>query len=89
MQQSIPIPQNNEGMLPSIPSFAIGTNIFKEIWIAHRSLGFLGISSRGQTPRFHTPKYVQGLEVDLDEHRKATTMFPIGNKVQCTNDFLI
>jgi hypothetical protein len=89
VQQSIPIPQNNEGMLPSIPSFAIGTNIFKEIWIAHRSLGFLGISSRGQTPRFHTPKYVQGLEVDLDEHRKATTMFPIGNKVQCTNDFLI
>jgi hypothetical protein len=31
VEQSIPIPQNNEGMLPSRPSFAIGTNIFREI----------------------------------------------------------
>jgi hypothetical protein len=75
VQQFILIPQNNEGMLPSRPTFAIGTNIFREIWIAHRSLGFLGINSRGQTPRFHTPKYVRGLEADLDEHKKATTMF--------------
>ncbi len=75
MQQSIPIPQNNEGMLPSRPSSAIGTNIFREIWTAHRSLGSLSISYKGQTPRFHTPKFVQGLEVDLDEHKRVATMF--------------
>ncbi len=75
VQQSIPVPQNNKGMLPSRPSFAIGTNIFKEIWTAHRSLGSLSISSKRQTLRFHTPKFVQGLEVDLDEHRKVAIMF--------------
>jgi hypothetical protein len=31
VQQSIPIPQNNEGMLPSKPSSTTGTNIFGEI----------------------------------------------------------
>ncbi len=75
VQQLALVPQNNEGMLPSNPSFAIGTNIFREIWTTHRSLGFLGISSRGQTPRFHTPKSIQGLEANLDEHRRIDTMF--------------
>ncbi len=75
MQQSVLIPQNNEGMLPSRPSSAIGTNIFREIWTTHKSSGSLGISSKGQTFRFHTPKFVQGLEVNLGEHRKVVTMF--------------
>jgi hypothetical protein len=30
---------NNEGILPSRPSYTIGTNIFGEIWSAHKSLG--------------------------------------------------
>jgi len=47
VQQSIPIPQNNEGMLPSRPSSTIGTNIFGEIWIACRSLGSSNTSSMG------------------------------------------
>jgi len=63
------------------------TNIFGEIWTAHRSLGFLGISSRRQIPRFHTPKSKQGLEVNLDEHKKVATMFQHVTKyyVQMTN----
>jgi hypothetical protein len=31
VQQFIPIPHNNEGMLPSKPIFAIGANIFGDI----------------------------------------------------------
>jgi hypothetical protein len=63
------------------------TNIFGEIWTAHRSLGFLGISSRRQIPRFHTPKSKQGLEINLDEHKRVTTMFQHVTKyyVQMTN----
>jgi len=75
VQQYVPVPHNNEGMLPSRPSFTIGTNVFREIWTAHISLSSLGTSSRGQTPRFHTPRFMQGLEVDLDEHRKALVYF--------------
>jgi hypothetical protein len=62
-------------MLPSRPSSTIGTNTFGEIWTSYKSLGSLSTSSRGQTPRFHTQGSMQGLEVDLDEHRKATSMF--------------
>jgi hypothetical protein len=62
-------------MLPSRPSSATRTNLFGEIQIAHRSLGSSGLSSRGQTPKFHTPEFVQGLEVNLDEHRIVATMF--------------
>jgi hypothetical protein len=62
-------------MLPSKPSFAIGTNVFGGIWTTHKSLGSLGTSSRGHTPRFHTPRYVQRLEVNLDEHRRIPSMF--------------
>jgi hypothetical protein len=75
VQQSAPIPQNNEDMLPSRPSSAIGTNIFGDIWISHKSLSYFDISSRGQTPRFHTLGSIQGLEVEMDEHRKTTSMF--------------
>jgi hypothetical protein len=45
-------------MLPSRPSYVIRTNIFGEIWTTHRSLGSSCASSRGQTPRFHTPEFV-------------------------------
>jgi hypothetical protein len=62
-------------MLPSRPSFTTCTNVFGKIWIAHRSQGSEGTSSKGQTPRFHTPKFVQGLEVNLDEHRRTVIMF--------------
>jgi len=62
-------------MLPSKPSFAIGTNVFGGIWTAHKSLGSLGTRSRGHTPRFHTPRYVQRMEVNLDEHRRIPSMF--------------
>jgi hypothetical protein len=58
VQQFIPIPQNNEGMLPSRPSSTIGTNIFGEIWITHRSLGSSNTSSMGEAPRFHTLGFV-------------------------------
>jgi len=90
VQQYVPVPQNNEGMLPSRPSSTIGTNVFREIWIAHRSLSSLGTSSRGQTPRFHTPRSMQGVEVNLDEHKKTTSMFQQVAKynVQMTNILL-
>jgi lipase chaperone LimK len=31
VQQYVIVPQNNEGMLPSVPSSVIGTNVFGEI----------------------------------------------------------
>jgi hypothetical protein len=36
---------------------------------------FIRSSSRGQTPRFHTPRFVQGIEIELDEHIRTSTMF--------------
>jgi hypothetical protein len=62
-------------MLLSRPSFAINTNVFGEIWTAHRSLSSLSTISRGQTCRFHTPRSMQGIEAKLDEHRRTTSMF--------------
>jgi len=62
-------------MLPSRPSSIIGTNVFGEICTAHRSLTSLGTNYKGQTPRFHTPRFMQGLKVDLDEHRRVANMF--------------
>jgi hypothetical protein len=50
-------------------------NVFGEVWTAHKSLGSLSTSSKGQTPKFHTPRFMQGMEVELDEHKKTTTMF--------------
>jgi len=47
VQQYVPIPHNNEGMLPSRLSFTIGTNVFGEIWTAHKSLSSSGTSFRG------------------------------------------
>ncbi len=54
------------------------------------SLNSLGISSKGQTPRFNTPGFVQGVEAKLDEHRKTIIMFKQALKysVQMTNIFL-
>jgi hypothetical protein len=62
-------------MLHSRPSSTTCMNVFGEVWTAHRSLGSSNTSSKGQTPRFHTPGFVQGIEVELDEHRKIVTMF--------------
>ncbi len=74
-------------MLPSRPSSATITNVFGEVWIAHRSLGFVGTNFKGQTPGFHTPEFVQGLEANLDEHRRTATMFQHATKynIQMTN----
>ncbi len=65
-------------------------NIFGEVRIAHKSLSSSGISSKGQIPRFHTLGFVQGMEVELDEHRKIATMFQHASKynVQMKNIFL-
>ncbi len=62
-------------MLPSRPSSVIGINVFGEMWITHISLCSSSASSKDQTPRFHTPEFIQGLEANLDEHRKVATMF--------------
>jgi hypothetical protein len=45
-------------MVPSRPFFAIGMNVFGGVETTHRNLGLLGTSSKGQTPRFHTPGFV-------------------------------
>ncbi len=90
VQQSVPSPQKNEGMLSSRPSFATCMNVFGEVWTTHKNLGSSSTSSKGQTPRFHTLRFVQGMETKLDEHKKATTMFQqvIKYNVQMTNIFL-
>jgi hypothetical protein len=62
-------------MLPSRPSFAIGINVFGEIWTTHKNLSSLGTSSRDQSPRFHTLRFVQGIEIRLDEHKRTVNMF--------------
>ncbi len=62
-------------MLPSKPSFITCMNVFGEIQTTHRNLGSLGISSQCQTPRFHTPRSMQGIKVELDEHKIVATMF--------------
>ncbi len=77
-------------MLPSKTSSTTCMNVFGEIQLAHSNLSSSRTSSRGQTPRFHTLGFVQGMEVNLDEHRKAATMFQQVTKycVQMTNIFL-
>jgi hypothetical protein len=62
-------------MLPLKPISTTSMNVFREVWIAHRSLGLSSTSSRGHTPRLHTLRFVQGIELELDEHKKTTTMF--------------
>jgi len=46
-QQSIPVPYNNEGMLPSRSSSATWTIIFGKIWTTHKNLGFSSTTSKG------------------------------------------
>ncbi len=77
-------------MLPSKPSFTTSTNVFGEIWIAHKNLGSSCTSSKGQTPRFHTPGFVQGIEAKLDEHKRVASMFQQVTQynVQMTNILL-
>jgi len=67
-------------MLLSKLSFVTRTNIFGDIWTSHISLGSLNTSFRGQTFRFHTLGSLQGLEAELDEHRKVATMFQHATK---------
>jgi hypothetical protein len=62
-------------MLPSRPSSTTSMNVFGKVWIAHKSLSSSCSSSRGQIPKSNTPRFVQGLEVELDEHRRVATMF--------------
>ncbi len=62
-------------MLPLKPSYAKNMNVFKEAQTTHESLHSLSIKSRGQTPRFHTPRFVQGIEAKLDEHIIINIMF--------------
>jgi len=62
-------------MPPSRLGSTIGTNIFGDIWTSHRSIGSLNTVSRGQTLRFHTLGFVQGLEAELDEHKRVTLWF--------------
>jgi hypothetical protein len=62
-------------MLALKPSFTIGMNVFGEVWTTYKSIGSLSTSSRGQTPRFHTQRFVQGIEAKLDEHIRAVIMF--------------
>jgi hypothetical protein len=53
------------------------------------SLGSSGVSSKGQIPRFHTPRSMQGIEAELDEHKKIVSMFQqaIEYSVYMTNIF--
>jgi hypothetical protein len=44
----------------SKPSSTTCMNLFGKIWTTHKSLGSLGTSSKGQTPKFHTLGFVQG-----------------------------
>jgi hypothetical protein len=62
-------------MLPSRPSSTTCINIFGKLWTANRSLGSSGTSSRGQTPKFHTLGSMQGIDVELGEHKRVVTMF--------------
>jgi len=55
-------------MLPSRPSFG-------EIWTTHKSLGSSSISSKVQTPKFHTLRFMQGIGVKLDEHKELLLCF--------------
>ncbi len=63
VQQFIPSPQNNEGMLPLRPSSTTRMNVFGKVWTTCRSLDSSGTSSKGQTPRFNTPRFVQGSRI--------------------------
>jgi hypothetical protein len=80
-QQFVSISQSYEGLLPSRPSSTIGTNIFGDIWTSHKSLGSSDTNSSKQTPKFHTPGSVQGLEVELDEHRRVASIIQYAQNI--------
>ncbi len=65
-------------------------NVFGKVWITYKSLGSLGTSFRGQTPRLHTLASVQGIKVKLDEHKITIIMFQLVVKynVQMNNILL-
>jgi len=52
------------------------------------SLGSSSTSSKGQISRFHTPRFMQGIEAKLNEHMKVVVMFQQATKyiIQCTYD---
>jgi hypothetical protein len=47
VQQLVPSPQKNEGMLPLRPSSAIGMNVCGEVCTTQKNLGSLGTSFQG------------------------------------------
>jgi hypothetical protein len=49
-------------MLSLRPNSTIRTNIFGDIWTSQKSIGSSNTSSTRQTPRFHTTRFIQGLE---------------------------
>jgi hypothetical protein len=49
--------------------------LHEHIWTSHKTLKSSYTSSKGQLPRFHTPRFVQGLDSKLDDHRRTTNMF--------------
>jgi hypothetical protein len=61
-------------------------NVFGKVLITHKSLGSSCTSSRSQTPRSNTPGSMQGLEAELDEHKKNHYYVSIGSKIQCIDD---
>jgi len=64
--------------------------VFGEVWTTHMILDSSYISSRGETPRFNTLGFVQGVEVELDKHKRVAIMFKhvIKYNVHMTNILL-
>jgi hypothetical protein len=49
-------------------------NVFGKVWNTHKSLSSSSTSFKGQT-KFHTPRSMRRMEAELDEHKRAVTMF--------------
>ncbi len=62
-------------MMPSRPSFTTRMNVFGKVQTTHKSLNSSSTSFKGQILKFNTPRSVQGVEAQLDEHKRTTTMF--------------
>ncbi len=77
-------------MLPSRPSSTIRMNVFGKVWTTHRSLDSSCTSFKGQILKFNTARSMQGVEAQLDEHRRTATMFKhvAEYNVQMTNILL-
>ncbi len=67
-------------MLPSRASSTTCTNVFGDTQTTHKSLRPSCINSKGEIPKFHTPEFVRGLEANLDEHKRVTSMFQQATK---------